>query len=95
MQLTWLESNTWLWELGYTRILVDPWFVGALTFGNTPWLFQAERSRPCAMPTDVDVILLSQGLPDHCHKPTLRTCDRALPGHCLPQCRQSCPRPWL
>ncbi|AXY67410.1 MBL fold metallo-hydrolase [Thermosynechococcus sichuanensis E542] len=79
MQLTWLESNTWLWELGCTRILVDPWFVGALTFGNTPWLFQAERSRPCALPTDVDVILLSQGLPDHCHEPTLRACDRALP----------------
>lgn len=79
MQLTWLESNTWLWELGNTRILVDPWFVEPLTFGNTPWLFQAERSRPCEIPTDIDAILLSQGLPDHCHEPTLRACDRALP----------------
>ncbi len=34
---------------------------------------------PYAIPTDVDFILLSQGLPDHCHEPTLRACDRALP----------------
>ncbi|XFA72298.1 MBL fold metallo-hydrolase [Thermosynechococcaceae cyanobacterium Okahandja] len=79
MRLTWLESNTWLWQLGATRILVDPWLVGRLTFGNTPWLFAAERTTPCNIPSDIDLILLSQGLPDHCHVPTLRQCDRRIP----------------
>ncbi|MCH9056793.1 MBL fold metallo-hydrolase [Synechococcus sp. PCC 6716] len=79
MQLTWLESNTWLWQLGQTRILVDPWLVGRLTFGHTPWLFAAERTLPCEMPAGVELIVLSQGLPDHCHVPTLRQCDRRIP----------------
>ncbi len=79
MHLTWLESNTWRWQLGQTRILVDPWLVGQLTFGNTPWFFAAERTLPCEIPTDIDLILLSQGLPDHCHEPTLRQCDPRLP----------------
>lgn len=79
MQLTWLESNTWLWQLGQIRILVDPWLVGTLTFGHTPWLFSAERTLPQQIPADIDLILLSQGLPDHCHVPTLRQCDRRIP----------------
>ncbi|MGQ9864732.1 MAG: MBL fold metallo-hydrolase [Pseudanabaenaceae cyanobacterium] len=72
MQLTWLDSNTWLWELGPQRVLVDPWLVGPLNFGGATWLFEARRRSPRPLPFPIDLILLSQGLPDHAHPPTLQ-----------------------
>jgi len=41
MYLTWLDSNSWLIELAGKRILLDPWLVGDLTFGNLTWLFRS------------------------------------------------------
>ncbi|HIK33457.1 MAG TPA: MBL fold metallo-hydrolase [Oscillatoriales cyanobacterium M59_W2019_021] len=79
MYLTYLDSNSWLWEMGEKRILVDPWLVGPLVFGNLPWLFKGERRTPRSIPENVDLILLSQGLPDHAHPPTLEQLDRAIP----------------
>jgi len=70
--LTWLDSNTWLWELGQRRVLVDPWLVGPLNFGGATWLFEARRRSPRPLPSNIDLILLSQGLPDHAHPPTLQ-----------------------
>ncbi|MFQ3679550.1 MAG: MBL fold metallo-hydrolase [Pseudanabaenaceae cyanobacterium] len=72
MRLTWLDSNTWLWELAQQRVLVDPWLVGPLNFGGLSWLFEARRRSPRPLPENLDVILLSQGLPDHAHPPTLQ-----------------------
>ena len=34
MHLTWLDSNSWLIEMGGQRILLDPWLSGPLVFGN-------------------------------------------------------------
>lgn len=79
MYLTWLDSNSWWLEIAHHQILIDPWLVGALTFGDTPWLFKAERPHPCPIPTQIDLILLSQGLPDHAHIPTLEVLDRQIP----------------
>lgn len=79
MYLTYLDSNSWLWEMGEKRILVDPWLVGPLVFGNLPWLFKGERRTPRSIPENVDLILLSQGLPDHAHPPTLEQLDRGIP----------------
>lgn len=79
MYLTYLDSNSWLWEIGSKRILVDPWLVGPLMFGNLPWLFKAERRTPRSIPEHIDLILLSQGLPDHAHPPTLQQLDRSIP----------------
>lgn len=79
MYLTYLDSNSWLWEIGEKRILVDPWLVGPLMFGNLPWLFKGERRTPRPIPENVDLILLSQGLPDHAHPPTLAQLDRHIP----------------
>lgn len=79
MYLTYLDSNSWLWEIGEKRILVDPWFVGPLVFGNLPWLFKGERRTPRSIPDNIDLILLSQGLPDHAHPPTLTQLDRDIP----------------
>ncbi|NEO84749.1 MAG: MBL fold metallo-hydrolase [Spirulina sp. SIO3F2] len=79
LALTYLDTNSWLIEWAGQRILLDPWFVGPLTFGDMPWLFKAERLTPREFPANIDQIVLSQGLPDHAHVPTLETCDRAIP----------------
>ena len=44
MQLTYLDSNSWLMEISGKRILLDPWLVGDLVFGNLPWLFKGRKN---------------------------------------------------
>lgn len=79
MQLTYLDSNSWLIEFEGKRILLDPWLVGELTFGNQSWLFRGKKNNPQPIPENIDLILLSQGLEDHAHPPTLKVLDRNLP----------------
>ncbi len=79
MYLTWLDSNTWFIEIAGQRLLLDPWLVGPLTFGKAEWLFKATRIHDCPIPDAIDLILLSQGLPDHAHIPTLEALDRSIP----------------
>jgi L-ascorbate metabolism protein UlaG (beta-lactamase superfamily) len=79
MYLTWLDSNSWLIEMGGKRVLLDPWLVGSLIFGNMPWFFKGDHPTPQAIPADIDLILLSQGLPDHAHVPTLEHLDKHIP----------------
>jgi L-ascorbate metabolism protein UlaG (beta-lactamase superfamily) len=76
---TWLDVNSWLLEMAGKRLLVDPWLVDTLTFGNQAWLFQGERPQPVAIPEAIDLILLSQGLEDHAHPPTLKALDKSIP----------------
>jgi L-ascorbate metabolism protein UlaG (beta-lactamase superfamily) len=81
MYLTWLDSNSWLIELGSEgselQILLDPWLVGPLSFGD--WFFRAERPQDRPIPAKIDLILLSQGLPDHAHPQTLAQLDKSIP----------------
>ncbi|MBD2188939.1 MBL fold metallo-hydrolase [Pseudanabaena mucicola] len=79
MYLTWLDSNSWLIEIAGKRILLDPWLVDALMFGNAAWFFKSERRTPRQIPENIDLILLSQGLPDHAHPATLKQLDRKIP----------------
>jgi L-ascorbate metabolism protein UlaG (beta-lactamase superfamily) len=79
MYLTWLDSNSWLIEMAGQRILLDPWLVGPLVFGNAPWFFQGKRNKERDIPANIDLILLSQGLEDHAHPPTLAKLDRNIP----------------
>jgi L-ascorbate metabolism protein UlaG (beta-lactamase superfamily) len=79
MYLTWLDSNSWLIELGGQRILLDPWLVGDLSFGDAHWLFRSYRKADRQIPPDLDLILLSQGLPDHAHVATLKALDKSIP----------------
>jgi len=79
MHLTWLDSNSWLIEVGETRILLDPWLQGDLVFGGAGWLFRGSRPKPLATPDAIDVILLSQGLEDHAHPETLKHLDASIP----------------
>lgn len=79
MNLTWLDSNSWLMEIGGKRILLDPWLVGDLVFSNLDWLFKGKKTTQHPIPENIDLILLSQGLEDHAHPPTLKQLDRAIP----------------
>lgn len=79
MQLTYFDSNSWLIELSGKRILLDPWLVGDLTFGNLNWLFRGTKMSSHPVPEQIDLILLSQGLEDHAHPPTLKSLDRNIP----------------
>ena len=78
LSLTWLDSNSWLIEISGQRILLDPWLVGTLSFG-IDWLISGQRRHDRPIPPDIDLILLSQGLADHAHPPTLEQLDRAIP----------------
>lgn len=77
MQLTWLDSNSWLIEISDQKILLDPWLEGELTFGNTPWLFRGKKTKQKTIPNTIHGILLSQGLEDHTHPPTLKKLSRS------------------
>ena len=79
MDLTYLDSNSWLIEIEGQRILLDPWLVGKLVFGNLSWLFSGTKNNLPPIPENIDLILLSQGLEDHAHTPTLKELDRNLP----------------
>jgi len=79
MYLTWLDNNSWLIEMADQRILLDPWLIGPLVFGNLPWLIKGEHQQPRPIPDAIDLLLLSQGLEDHAHPETLRALDHTLP----------------
>jgi L-ascorbate metabolism protein UlaG (beta-lactamase superfamily) len=79
MYLTWLDSNSWLLEIGSKNILIDPWLVGELVFGKAKWFFRGYRNTDRIISDRIDLILLSQGLEDHAHPPTLEKLDRNIP----------------
>lgn len=79
MNLTYLDSNSWLIEIDGKRILLDPWLIGDLVFNNQAWLFKSKKNHPQPIPENIDLILLSQGLEDHAHPPTLKKLDHDLP----------------
>ena len=79
MQLTYFDSNSWFIEFEGMRILLDPWFVGNLVFGGADWLIKGSKNQQHPIPEDIDLILLSQGLEDHAHPPTLKVLDKTIP----------------
>jgi hypothetical protein len=76
---TYLGANGWLLDFGGLRVLVDPWFTGPLSFGPMDWLLKGELATPQPVPEKLDLLLLSQGLPDHCHPPSLALLPKDLP----------------
>ena len=79
MHATYLGANGWLLEFGPLRVLVDPWLTGTLEFPPGPWFFQGELSQPQPVPEALDLLLLTQGLPDHTHPASLALLPRDLP----------------
>lgn len=74
-KLTYLEGNSWLWDVGGLKILVDPILVGNLDFG-IPWLYDATKkflkSFQLSDLPEIDCLLITQSLDDHCHLKTLK-----------------------
>ncbi len=68
---TYYGANGWLLELGSSRIVVDPWLTGDLSFAPGKWFLKGKLPRFWSIPKSIDTILLTQGLPDHAHKETL------------------------
>lgn len=60
------------------RVLVDPWLRGNLVFPPGPWLLKGELADPLPVPEAIDLLLLTQGLADHCHPPSLELLPRDL-----------------
>ncbi|OMP06818.1 hypothetical protein COLO4_07879 [Corchorus olitorius] len=74
-KLTYLEGNSWVWDVSGVRILVDPILVGNLDFG-IPLLYDAAKKflknfKLTDLPP-VDCLLITQSLDDHCHLKTLK-----------------------
>ena len=78
-RITWLDVNSWQFDLAGRSILVDPWLVGDLVFGNASWLIRGVRPQPVPIPEAVDLLLLSQGLADHAHPQTLDVLPKSIP----------------
>ncbi len=71
MHATYYGANGWLLELGGLRVLVDPWLTGPLEFPPGPWFFRGELPSERPAPEGLDLLLLTQGLDDHCHPASL------------------------
>mmetsp|Transcript_52794 Transcript_52794/g.98878 ORF Transcript_52794/g.98878 Transcript_52794/m.98878 type:complete len:326 (+) Transcript_52794:37-1014(+) len=82
--LTYFGINCFGLEIAGQRLLIDPLLVGSLVFFGQRWAFRGRRQRQDGpRPEDVskqfDAIVLTQGLDDHCHRPTLEMVDRRVP----------------
>ncbi|WP_320667058.1 MBL fold metallo-hydrolase [Prochlorococcus sp. MIT 1307] len=72
-------SSGWLIEFGNFRVLIDPWLTGTLKFPPGAWLIEGSLPNEIKIPEQIDLLLLTQGLADHSHKPTLKKLPRSLP----------------
>ena len=78
-QATYFGANGWLLEIADLRVLVDPWLSGPLIFPPGAWMLRGELPHPWPVPENLDLLLLTQGLADHSHIPSLQLLPRNLP----------------
>lgn len=76
---TYLGSSGWVIEIGNHKILIDPWLTGELVFPPGPWLIKGRLGKNIDVPIGITLILLTQGLADHCHRPSLEILSRSIP----------------
>ena len=79
---TYLGSNGWFIKFKNTSLIIDPWLTGDLIFPPGEWFFKGTLENEISIKKDVDIILLTQGLPDHCHVPTLKKFSKDIPIIC-------------
>ena len=75
---TYLGSNGWIVEFEQLRIVIDPWLVGDLIFPPGKWFFRGTLKDEIPTPENIDLILITQGLPDHCHIQSLEKFSRKI-----------------
>ena len=76
---TYFGANGWELRFGEHRVLLDPWLRGPLVFAGATWLFRGDLPQAWPVPRQVALLLLTQGLPDHAHPPSLQGLDRSIP----------------
>ena len=76
---TYLGSSGWLVEFGEVRVLIDPWLKGVLSFPQGPWLIEGRLQKELEPPEQLDLLVLTQGLADHSHIPSLELLPRSIP----------------
>ena len=79
IQATYLGSSGWFLSFGKINVLIDPWLVGKLVFPPGPWLIEGTLKKDLEVPSHVNIILLTQGLADHSHIPSLKLLPRSIP----------------
>tara|TARA_B100000214_G_scaffold47115_1_gene29615 strand:- start:36 stop:767 length:732 start_codon:yes stop_codon:yes gene_type:complete len=79
LKATYYGANGWLIEFDKTRMLIDPWLQGDLTFPPGDWLIKGTLAKEIEVPNNIDFLLLTQGQPDHAHPPTLKKLDKSIP----------------
>ena len=79
---TYFGSSGWFLEIGDLRILIDPWLTGNLVFPPGPWLIEGILKKEVEPPEGINLILLTQGLADHAHPPSLKILSRTIPVIC-------------
>ena len=67
-----LGSNGWLIKFKKTNLIIDPWLTGDLVFPPGDWFFKGSLANEILINENVNTILLTQSLPDHCHIPSLQ-----------------------
>tara|TARA_B100000941_G_C28423508_1_gene510107 strand:- start:33 stop:749 length:717 start_codon:yes stop_codon:yes gene_type:complete len=70
-EATYLGSNGWLIKFKKTNLLIDPWLTGDLVFPPGEWFFKGSLDNEILINENINTILLTQALPDHCHIPSL------------------------
>ena len=81
-EATYLGSNGWLIKFKKTNLIIDPWLKGDLIFPPGKWFFKGSLEEEILIDKEIDIILLTQGLPDHCHVPTLEMFKKDIPIIC-------------
>ena len=76
LKATYYGANGWLIEFEQIKILIDPWLSGDLRFPPGDWLIKGELAREVDTPKEINILLLTQGQPDHTHPPTLEKIHR-------------------
>ena len=81
-EATYLGSNGWLIKFKKTNLIIDPWLKGDLIFPPGEWFFKGSLEEEILIDKEIDIILLTQSLPDHCHVPTLEMFRKDIPIIC-------------
>ena len=81
-ETTYLGSNGWFIKFRKTNLIIDPWLKGDLIFPPGEWFFKGSLEQELSINKTINIILLTQGLPDHCHIPTLEMFRKDIPIIC-------------